>query len=79
MILPLQIQGIIFGIIFDDKLTFQYHIENLYKKTSLKLIALSGVVPFVDLPKKKILFNAIFQSQFSYCPLVWMCIAVDAI
>ena len=61
------------GIIFDDKLKFQYHIENLCKKTSLKLSALSRVVPFVDLPQKKTLFNAFFQLQFSYCPLVWMC------
>ena len=57
------------SIIFDDKLKFQYHIENLYKKAS----ALSRVAPVVDLPQKKILFNAFFQSQFSYCPLVWTC------
>ena len=47
-------------IIFDDKLKFQYHIENLCKKASLKLSALSRVAPFVDLPQKKILFNAFF-------------------
>ena len=58
------------GIIFDDKLKFQYHIENLCKKMSLKLSALSRVAPFVNLPQKK-LFNAFFQ--LSYCPLVWMC------
>ena len=61
------------GIIFDDKLTFQYYIENLRKKARLKLSALSRVAPFVDLPQKKILFNAFFQSQFSYCSLVWIC------
>ena len=52
---------------------FKYHIENLCRKASLKLIALSRVVSFVDLPQKKVLFNAFFQSQFNYCPLVWMC------
>ena len=61
------------GIIFDEKLKFQYHIENLCKKASLKLSALSRVAPFVDLPIKKVLFNPFFQPQFSYCPLVWMC------
>ena len=35
--------------------------------------ALSRVVPFVNLPQKKVLFNAFFQLQFSYFPLVWMC------
>ena len=44
------------GIIFDDKLKFQFHIENLCKKASLKLRALLLVVPFVNLPQK-ILFN----------------------
>ena len=51
---------------------FQYHTENLCKKASLKLSALSRVVPFVNLSQKKVLFNAFFQSKFSYCPLVWM-------
>ena len=41
------------GIIFDDKLKFQYHIGNLRKKASLKISALSRVSPFVDLPQKK--------------------------
>ena len=63
----------LFGIIFDDKLKFQYHIEHLCKKAKLKLSALSRVAPFVNLPQKNILYNAFFQPQFSYCPLVWMC------
>ena len=57
----------LFGIIFDGKLKF-YHTENLYKKASLKLSV--QVVLFVDLPQKKVLFNAFFQSQFRYCSLV---------
>ena len=51
---------------------FQYHTENVCKNASLQLSALSRVAPFANLPQKKILFNAFFQSQFSYCPLVWM-------
>ena len=27
----------------------------------------------MNLPKRKILRNAFFNSQFSYCPLMWMC------
>ena len=71
MTLPLRIQNR--KNYFDDKLKFQYHIENVCKNASLKLSALSRVAPFADLPQKKILFNAFFQSQFSYCPLVWTC------
>ena len=47
------------GIVFDDKLKFQYHIENLCKKASLTLSALLRVAPFVNLP----------QKIFSQCPL----------
>ena len=41
------------SIIFDDRLKFQYLIENLCKKVSLKLSALSRVAPFVDLAQRK--------------------------
>ena len=29
--------------------------------------------PYVDLSKRRVLINAFFLSQFSYCSLVWMC------
>ena len=61
------------GIIFNDRLKFQYHIKNLCKKVRLKLSALSLVAPLNDHLQKKILFKPFFQSPFSHCPLVWMC------
>ena len=36
-------------------------------------IRLGGVTPYMDLSKRKYLMSAFFNSQFSYCPLVWMC------
>ena len=27
----------------------------------------------MDLLKERILMNAFFDSQFNYCPLIWMC------
>ena len=27
----------------------------------------------MNVSKKRILMNAFFKSQFSYCPLIWMC------
>ena len=42
------------GIIFDDRLKFQYPIKNLCKKASLKLIALSRVAPLNDQSQKKV-------------------------
>ena len=31
------------------------------------------VTPYMTVSKRRILMNAFFRSQFSYCPLVWMC------
>ena len=61
------------GVFFDVKATFGYHIENMCEKASRKLQALARVAPYMDLSKRKYLMNAFFNSQFSYCPLVWMC------
>ena len=62
-----------FGIIYDNKLKFKYHIENLCKNVNLKLIAYLRVALFVNQSQKLILVNVFFQSQFSFCPLVRMC------
>ena len=47
--------------------------EVLSKKASRKISALARVTPFMGLSKRKLLMNAFFTSQFSYCPLIWMC------
>ena len=61
------------GVKFDSKLTFDDHISELCKRTSRKIHALSRVTPHMNISKRRILMNAFFKSQFSYCPLVWMC------
>ena len=61
------------GIQFDNKLSFDYHLSEICKKASRKLYALGRVTPYMNLSKRKILMNAFFKSQFSYCPLIWMC------
>ena len=57
----------------DLKLSFNNHIENISKKASLKLNALSRITPHLDFKKKKLLRNSFFISQYNYCPLIWMC------
>ena len=36
------------------------------------LSALKRVAKFLPFKKKRILFKAFIESQFKYCPLVWM-------
>ena len=61
------------GVKFDHKLSFDDHISELCKKASRKIHALSRVASYMNISKRRILMNAFFKSQFSYCPLVWMC------
>ena len=42
-------------------------------KTYAKMHALVRLTPYMSISKRRLLMNAFFKSQFSYCPLVWMC------
>ena len=61
------------GIQIDSELTFSAHMKNICKKASQKLNALSRLCGFLPFHRRKSLMEAFFKSQFSYCPLVWMC------
>ena len=62
----------ILGAIVDNKLTFQSHVKNLCKKASQNIWALSRLMYYLNDSEKKMIFNALIKSHFSYCPLVWM-------
>ena len=38
-----------------------------------KILALDRFTPYITVSKRRFFMNAFFRSQFSYCPLVWMC------
>ena len=63
---------ILLGIVLDNKLKFDKHVENICQKASKKLNALARVTNYLELPKRRILMNAFFRVQFNYCPAVWM-------
>ena len=60
------------GATIDKQLKFNEHVLNICKKASRKLSALSRMSSFLSLNKKIIIIKAFFESQFKYCPLVWM-------
>ena len=62
----------ILGVNFDNKLNFNSHITKLCKKARQKLHALARMSNFMSVNQKKVM-NAFISSQFSYCPLIWMC------
>ena len=60
------------GMIFDNKLKFERHINTISQRANRKLNALARIIPYMELTKRRILMNAFFDSQFKYCPLIWM-------
>ena len=51
----------------------EYADQNFLKIGNFNMNSLSKIVPYMDIPRRKILMNAFFRSQFNYCPLIWMC------
>ena len=48
------------GVFFDSTLTFQSHIDNICKKTTHKLNAISRITSYMDFDKRKLVVNAFF-------------------
>ena len=60
------------GLTIDKNLNFNTHVKNICKKASQKLFALARVAKLLPFYRKRLLLKAFIESQFSYCPLVWM-------
>ena len=60
------------GIDIDCKLSFENHINQMCSKARAKFKALARIAPFLNKKERKLLMNAFFKSQFSYCSLSWM-------
>ena len=55
------------GVYIDNKLDLNDHVSNLCKKATLKLHA-----HYMSADKLRPTMNAFIESQFGYCPLIWM-------
>ena len=63
---------VLLGITIDHELKFDDHVNCLYKKASLKLNTLARIARFMNVSKKRIIIKSFIESQFGYCPLIWM-------
>ena len=62
----------LWGVTVDNKLKFDSHIVNICFKANQKLSVLSRLPSLLIFDTKWILFKVFFESQFKYCPLIWM-------
>ena len=60
------------GLWIDNKMTFEEHIKKLITKGNQKLHALMRIAKYMTIEKLRVLMKSFIESQFKYCPLVWM-------
>ena len=60
------------GITIDNKLSFDEHVTKLCKKASQKIHALARISNLMSQDKLRVIMKAFIESQFGYCPLIWM-------
>ena len=60
------------GVTIDNKLSFTEHVRKICDKASQKLNALARLSSFMSLEKRRLIMKAFVNSQFGYCPLIWM-------
>ena len=60
------------GIKIDKDLKFDDHVNSLCKKACQKLNVFARLAPYMNVEKRRIIMKAFIESQFGYCPLVWM-------
>ena len=59
------------GVDIDNNLSFKGHVDdNVYKKANQKLSALNRISRYLEMERKRLLFRAFIDGQFSYCPMI---------
>ena len=59
------------GIFIDENLRWQTHIDKLSEKIASGIGAVKRIRDFVPTPTLHCIYNALIQSQFDYCNIVW--------
>ena len=60
------------GITIDSELNFENHLSAICNNVSRKINALGRIANYMPLEKRRIVMKTFIESQFNYCPLIWM-------
>ena len=60
------------GFQIDRDLNFNKYVSSLCKKAGKKPSILARLLNFISIKERKILMKSFIESQFGYCPLIWM-------
>ena len=72
LLVILHLQEALLGTLIDSELSFDQYISSICSKTSKKLHASVRIASYVSFIKRRTLLKAFIESQFNYCPLIWM-------
>ena len=67
-----SVEEILLGITLDYEHKFKKLIIGICSKASQKIHVLSRITSCMSLNKRKLLTKTFEESQFNYCPLIWM-------
>ena len=70
--LPSSYEEKILGVIIDHELNLIHILRVCVKKQRQKVGELNRISSLLDPEKKRLVFNAVIKSHFSYCPLILM-------
>ena len=60
------------GVTIDKNLNFNSHLLKLCNNIGRKVTALARIAKLLPFNKRKLILNTFIDSQFSYCPLLWL-------
>ena len=60
------------GVTFDNDFSRKVHVKNICRKASKKRHALYRVCKYMTQHQRRTVMKAFIDSQFGYCPLVWI-------
>jgi hypothetical protein len=66
----------VLGVVLDEELKWQSHIDSVNKKVARSLFLLSKLKPFLDSDARKMFFHAHCVCHVNYASVVWSCAAV---
>jgi hypothetical protein len=66
----------VLGVVLDEELKWQSHIDSVNKKVARSLFLLSKLKPFLDTDARKMFFHAHCVCHVNYASVVWSCAAV---
>ena len=61
------------GVEIDRNLKFEEYINFMLKEGNKKLHALMRIKKYLTQEKLRLIMKTFIESQFNYCPLIWMC------